>query len=150
MDPIRVVVSGSGKMGRQVAQAVHAAPDMELLGFVNSLAGVDNVEGLPVLKEPVGAFAQYGADVVIDFTNADWTPIVAQAALEAKSRLVIGTTGLSSDFTAWLERECLARQLGAVVASNFALGAVLMMHFAQEAARFFDNVEIIELHHDQK
>lgn len=150
MDGIRVAVSGSGKMGRQVAQAIHAEPGMELLGFVDGLAPADHVEGLPVLRDPVQALEQYAPDVVIDFTNAAWTPVLAEAALAANARLVVGTTGLSSDFMSWLERECLARKMGAVVAANFAIGAVLMMHFAEQAARFFDNVEIIELHHDQK
>jgi 4-hydroxy-tetrahydrodipicolinate reductase len=63
---------------------------------------------------------------------------------------VIGTTGLSDDFMAWLEQESHARRVGVVVAANFAIGAVLMMHFAKQAARFFESAEIIELHHDQK
>lgn len=90
------------------------------------------------------------ADVVIDFTNAAWTPGLAQAALAEGVRLVIGTTGLGEDFTTWLEQECKERKTGAVLASNFAIGAVLMMHFAKQAARFFDSAEVIELHHDQK
>jgi 4-hydroxy-tetrahydrodipicolinate reductase len=150
MDQIRVLVSGSGKMGRQVGAAVQAETDLELLGFVDGLAPQDHCEGLPLLRDPDVAVREFRPDVIIDFTNAAWTPRIAQAAVPAGVRLVIGTTGLSSDFTSWLERECAGRHLGAVVASNFAIGAVLMMHFARQAARFFDNAEIIELHHDQK
>ncbi len=150
MADIRVLVSGSGKMGRQVAAAVHAEPDLELLGFVDGLASADHCEGLPCLRDPDHALRELRPDVVIDFTNAAWTPQLAAAALPAGARMVIGTTGLPDDFVRWLETECSARKTGAVVASNFAIGAVLMMHFARQAARFFDTAEIIELHHNQK
>jgi 4-hydroxy-tetrahydrodipicolinate reductase len=137
-------------MGRQVAEAVHGEPDMELVGFVDGLAEVDHVEGLPVLRDPDNALRQYAPDAVIDFTNASWTPVLARAAVGVNARLVVGTTGLPDEFVAWLEKECRARSIGGVVAPNFAIGAVLMMHFARQAARFFDNAEIIELHHDKK
>ncbi|MEX0782995.1 MAG: 4-hydroxy-tetrahydrodipicolinate reductase [Dehalococcoidia bacterium] len=150
MDQIRVLASGSGKMGRQVGAAVHAQADMELLGFVDAFASADHCEGLPCLRDPELAVREFHPDVIIDFTNAAWTPPLAQAAIPAGVRLVVGTTGLSNDFLTWLGAQCATRKVGAVVAPNFAIGAVLMMHFARQAARFFDNAEIIELHHDQK
>src|SRR4030066_173599 len=70
--------------------------------------------------------------------------------LGAGARLVIGTSGLSEAFLHELDRECRERKLGAVVASNFALGAVVMTHLAKAAARFFDHVEIVEMHHEGK
>jgi 4-hydroxy-tetrahydrodipicolinate reductase len=88
--------------------------------------------------------------VVVDFTNAEWTPQLVDAALANGVRLVIGTTGLDAGFREDLRARCEQRKLGALVASNFAIGAVLMMQFARTAARFFDSAEIIELHHDQK
>jgi 4-hydroxy-tetrahydrodipicolinate reductase len=150
MDDIRVIISGSGRMGRQVADAVARAPGMCALAFVDALADSSEVDGLPVFTSTEACFAQNPADVVIDFTNAAWTPGLAETALAAGVRPVIGTSGLSGDFMAWLERESVERRLGAVVAANFAIGAVLMMYFARQAARFFENAEIIELHHDQK
>jgi 4-hydroxy-tetrahydrodipicolinate reductase len=72
------------------------------------------------------------------------------AAVPRGVRPVIGTTGLSDAYIDELSRACAAQQLGGVVAANFAIGAVLMMHMAKVAARFFDAAEIIELHHDQK
>ena len=150
MDQIRVLVSGSGKMGRQVAATVQAEPDLELLGFVDGLSQADHCEGLPCLHDPELAVREFAPDVIIDFTNAAWTPLIAQAAVPAGVRLVVGTTGLASDFMSWLDAECASRKVGAVIASNFAIGAILMMHFSRQAARFFDNAEIIELHHDQK
>lgn len=147
---LRVVVSGSGKMGRQVAAAVAAAPGMSVVAYVDGLAGEGEVDGLPLFADPARCFAATPADVAIDFTNAAWTPLLAPAALEQGVRLVVGTSGLPDEFLQTLAEQAAARKIGAVVASNFAIGAVLMMHFARQAARFFDNAEVIELHHDQK
>jgi 4-hydroxy-tetrahydrodipicolinate reductase len=137
-------------MGRQVAAAVAAEADMRPVAYLDGLATSAVLDGLPVFNEATKCFAECPAEVAIDFSNAAWTPTLAAAALERGVRLVVGTTGLSPEFMASLERDCKARGLGAVVAANFAIGAVLMMHFARQAARFFDNAEIIELHHDQK
>ena len=137
-------------MGRQVGAAVTAETGLALVGYVDALAAAPDCDGVPLCREAPAAVAELRPDVIIDFTNAAWTPVVAEAALAAGVRLVIGTTGLSSEFVASLERECAAKRLGAVVAPNFAIGAVLMMQFARQAARFFDSAEIIELHHDQK
>jgi len=86
----------------------------------------------------------------VDFSNADWTPALADAALAHGVRMVVGTTGLSAAFVEELRSRCAAQKLGGVMASNFALSAVLMMEFARQAAKFFDHAEIIELHHNQK
>jgi 4-hydroxy-tetrahydrodipicolinate reductase len=150
MAEIRVVISGSGKMGRQVAEALEGDPTTEPVAYVDGLATSDTIGGLPVYNDPVHCFDETKPDVVIDFTNSAWTPGLAEAAIARGVRLVIGTTGLSDDFMAWLEHESHARRVGVVVAANFAIGAVLMMHFAKQAARFFESAEIIELHHDQK
>ncbi|MCC6420003.1 MAG: 4-hydroxy-tetrahydrodipicolinate reductase [Gemmataceae bacterium] len=150
MDEIRVAVSGSGKMGRQVMGALAIEPGMTPVAYLDGLSKGSAVDGLRVYTSPAECLAETKPDVIIDFTNADWTPGLAEAALAAGTRLVIGTTGLPAQFMERLEEEARARKVGAVVAANFAIGAVLMMHFARQAARFFDNAEIIELHHDQK
>ena len=137
-------------MGRQVAEAVGAAEGMHAVAFLDAMATSGKIDHLPVFTDPGACFLEKDPDVVIDFTNAAWTPGLAEAALARNVRMVIGTTGLSGEFMTWLEKEAAARKIGVVVAANFAIGAVLMMHFAQQAARFFDNAEIIELHHDQK
>ncbi len=147
---LRIVVSGSGKMGRQVAAAVAAETDMHPVAYVDGLATSQVIDGLPVFTDAGRCFGETPADVVIDFTNAAWTPVLAEAALAQGVRMVVGTTGLSAAFMERLESESRAKRTGVVVAANFAIGAVLMMHFARQAARFFDNAEIIELHHDQK
>jgi 4-hydroxy-tetrahydrodipicolinate reductase len=137
-------------MGREVAAAVLAAPGMTPVGYVDGLAEPGALEGLPLLRDTAQACEQLQPDVIIDFTNAAWTPTLAEAALARNVRLVIGTTGLSADFAKWLETGAATRKTGVVLAANFAIGAVLMMHFAKLAAPFFEHAEIIELHHNLK
>jgi 4-hydroxy-tetrahydrodipicolinate reductase len=150
MASVPVLVSGSGKMGRQVGTAISETDDFVLAGYLDPMAPGSEIDGVPLFQDAAKALDATAAAIVIDFTNAAWTPRLAETALPRGARLVVGTTGLSEGFLQWLERETRARGTGAIVASNFALGAVLMMHFAAQAARFFDNAEIIELHHDQK
>lgn len=137
-------------MGQQVATAVLAEPGFEAVAFVDGLATSSEIMGLPVYNDAAACFSATAPQVVVDFTNAAWTPTLAAAALGAGVRPVIGTTGLSAEFMAWLESESAATKTGAFVAANFAIGAILMMHFAKLAAPFFESAEIIELHHDQK
>lgn len=153
---ITVMISGSGKMGREVLRAVAAEPGMEPVAAVDLFATEDHLplpDGtgtVPCGTSATALIARTQPDVIVDFTNADWTPKLAREALEAGIRLVIGTTGLSEDFVSELGAECSRRGLGAVIAPNFALGAVLMQHMARIGARFYQHAEIIEMHHDQK
>ncbi len=152
----RIVVSGSGAMGREVLAAATREPDLEPVGVLekfsseSAIALPDGSGVIPLSAEIPPLLDQTKPDVIIDFTNAAWTPLVASAALERGVRLVIGTTGLADAWVDELEARCRERQVGAVIASNFAIGAVLMIHMAKIAARFFDAAEIIELHHDRK
>ena len=154
--PVKVVVSGTGKMGRQVLAAVCAEPDIEPVGVLSRHAAEeflslpDGSGLIPFGADPAALFTRTRPDVVVDFTSAERTPLVAREALEVGVRLVIGTSGLSEAFLNELDRECRERKIGAVVASNFAMGAVLMVHLAKITARFFDHVELIEMHHDGK
>jgi 4-hydroxy-tetrahydrodipicolinate reductase len=141
MSSIRVVVSGTGKMGREVLSAVCREPDLEPVGVLEKLSAEEFASLLLARCRP---------DVVVDFTNAEWAPSVARAALEAGVRLVIGTTGLPDDFVRELGSACKSKGLGAVLAPNFAIGAVLLIHLSKIAARYFDYAEVIELHHEQK
>ncbi len=145
-----MLVSGTGRMGRQVAAAVLAEPGMTPVAYVDGLAERGALDGVPVFREAGTALDQAKPHVVVDFTNAAWTPTIARAALQRGIPLVIGTTGLPAELLDELAREAAARGVGVVVAANFAISAVLMMHFARQAARFFDHAEIIELHHDAK
>jgi 4-hydroxy-tetrahydrodipicolinate reductase len=152
---IRVLVSGSGKMGRTIIDGLAAEPDIEIAGVVDALAMAGELRredgsSLPLFDDAEKAMDTTKPDAVIDFTNAAWTPQLTAAALPRGVRPIIGTTGLSQDHVDALARECAERRLGGVLAANFSLGAVLMMYMARIAAQHFDAAEIIELHHDQK
>ena len=152
---IRVVVCGTGKMGREMAAGLSSQPDIRVVGVLEGLAdatefSLPNGEHVPQSADPAALFARVQADAVVDFTFHEWTEKMAPVAVAAGVRPVIGTSGLSDPFVAQLALDCAARQLGGLVAANFALGAVLLMHLCQVAAPFFDYAEVIELHHEQK
>jgi 4-hydroxy-tetrahydrodipicolinate reductase len=134
--PIRVAVAGAaGRMGETVCRAVSGAADMELAGRADPALGVSLAD---VLTER--------PDVIVDFTIPSTALANAREAVAAGVHVVIGTTGFDA---AELEQ---LRGGGAnvFVAPNFAIGAVLMMQFAEQAARHMAGAEIIELHHDRK
>ncbi|HLB20648.1 MAG TPA: dihydrodipicolinate reductase C-terminal domain-containing protein [Solirubrobacteraceae bacterium] len=136
---IRVAVAGAaGRMGETVCAAVDGAEDMQLVGRADPLLSVELGD---VLDD---------ADVVVDFTRPDTALENALSCLRAGVHAVIGTTG----FDLQPLREAAEAQEGGganvLVAPNFAIGAVLMMRFAAEAARHMHKAEIIELHHDGK
>lgn len=158
---IKVAVSGAlGRMGREVVKAVVQAPDMELVGGVDPAAA-----GLGETTD-IGAAVGMGKldaalvteisdlhplpDVLVDFTEPGSAMKNVMYALEHGMHVVVGTTGLSQEDLRQTEQAAKAAGRGVVVAPNFAIGAVLMMHFAAKAAKFFPQVEIIELHHDRK
>ena len=152
---IRAVVSGTGNMGRAVLAGLEQGTGFEPAGMIEKLSTEDTFVSasglsLPQSADPGALLDATKPDVVIDFTNAGWTPIIAHAALERGVRLLVGTTGLSDAWLDELEAECRKRGVGAVVAPNYAIGAVLLIHMAKIAGRFFDSAEIIELHHDKK
>ncbi|HLF71710.1 MAG TPA: 4-hydroxy-tetrahydrodipicolinate reductase [Dehalococcoidia bacterium] len=154
-EKITVVVSGSGFMGREVLYAVAHSEDMEALGVVEKFAQEEFVSlptgaGLIPMSADPELITRIKPQVVIDFSNAQWTPEIAKAALGVGASLVIGTTGLSESFLQHLASECKAKGIGAVVAPNFALGAVLMIHLGKIAAKYFDYAEIIESHQEKK
>jgi len=151
---IRVAVSGAGKMGQQLLAAFGAAADTDVVCVLEKFSSGDRYR-LPDGREVpqaqrVDALPDLGADVVVDFSNAAWTALLLPAAVAAGVRPVIGTSGLSDDLVAETVSACAAQSLGGVVAANFALGAVMMMHLARVAAPFFEAVEVIEQHHDGK
>ena len=150
---VRVAMSGAGNMGGQIMAALEDAPDLELVGALDGLAAAGEIElaGRAVpLRGDLAALAEWTPDVVVDFSHVDWTTQLLPAAIAAGVRPVIGTSGLPDSLVAEAEQACAERGLGGVVAANFALGAVMMMHLARVAAPFFDSVEIIEQHHDGK
>ncbi len=155
MDKIKVVVSGSGFMGREVLAAVFREPDLEPVGVIEKFANADvaalpDGSSVPMSNDPEALVAQTQPRVIVDFSNAAWTPLVAQAALAHGASMVIGTTGLSQAFVNELEQGSREKGVGSFIAPNFALGAIIATHLAKIASRYFDYAEIVESHQEKK
>ena len=144
-------------MGATVCAAVAAVPDLELVAAVDpGMAGLDlrqvaGVEGSAMLVAPSPqAMAQAGVEVAVDFTQASAAAANLAWCAANGVHAVCGTTGLGTEEVARLGSAFGEAGVSCILAANFAVGAVLMMRFAEMAAPFMDNVEIIELHHDAK
>lgn len=136
MAMIRVAVAGAaGRMGATVCEAVEGAEDMELVARVD-----------PALETSLGGALSAAPDVLVDFTIPTTAMANAREAVAAGIHVVIGTTG----FEVSELDDLRGAKANVFVAPNFAIGAVLMMRFAVEAARHMARAEIIELHHDRK
>ena len=136
---IKVAVLGAkGRMGTESVKAISAADDLELV------ASLDLGDSLDLLKSS-------GAEVVLDFTTPDSVMKNLEFAISNGIHVVVGTTGIDSQRMDVI-KSLLAKnpKVGAIIAPNFGLGAVLMMQFAAKAATYFESVEIIELHHPDK
>ena len=133
------VLGAKGRVGAEVVKAVEAADDLELACAVD--LGDDLATSL----------AESGAEVAVDFTHPDAVMDNVRACVSAGVHAVVGTTGWDEERLAtlrgWLDD---APGVGVLIAPNFGIAAVLMMQFAAQAARFFESVEIVELHHAHK
>ncbi len=143
------VVGAGGRMGQEVCRAVTAAPDTELVAAVDPGHVGRDACGRTIVGE-VNALSDLGAEVVVDFTAAEAVRHNAPHYAHQGIHAVIGTTGLSADDLAALGALFGGSGPNAIVAANFAVGAVLLMHFAKLAAPHMEGVEVIELHHDAK
>jgi len=142
-----------GKMGQEVVKAVCSNDNLELVCAVD----INNIDGMVCPKTEVriigdlkSAIDMHKPDVIVDFTQPKFVFENAKICLENGVRPVIGTTGLTDEQITELHKLSQQKNLGCLIAPNFSTGAVLMMMFAKQAAKYFDNAEIIELHHNQK
>jgi 4-hydroxy-tetrahydrodipicolinate reductase len=159
MSPIKVLICGaSGRMGKEAIKAILTTDDLELVAAVDVKHSGTDV-GLLVGLEPVGvkifedistAIKIAPPQVMVDFTNPQAVLKNTKTALENGIHVVIGTTGLTDEELSEIDQLSSDRGSNVFIAPNFAVGAVLMMKFAQEAAKYFPHVEIVELHHDEK
>ena len=136
---INVAVLGAkGRMGAETVKAISAANDLQLVAQID-------------LGDSLETLTTSGAQVVVDFTHPDAVMKNLEFAINNGIHVVVGTTGFDDAklnlVKSWLEKN---PKVGAVIAPNFGLGAVLMMQFAAKAARYFESVEIVELHHPDK
>jgi len=139
VNALRVGVLGAqGKVGREVCAGVRAAEDMELVAEVD-------------LGDDLGVLVEAGVEAVVDFTHPDAVMANLAFCIEHGIHAVVGTTGFDDD-----RLEQLRAQLGddprsgVLIAPNFSIGAILMMRFSAQAAKYYESVEIIELHHPTK
>ena len=140
---INIAVCGAnGKMGQEVIRAVKEADDMTLVAKID----INNGE-FATIKD---AKDSVNIDILIDFTQPRSIYENALYCLHNGISIVIGTTGLSDTQIEELKKLSEEKKVGCFIAPNFSTGAVLMMKFAQTAAKYFNNAEIIELHHNQK
>jgi len=149
---IRVGVFGAGgRMGATVCDAVLAAPDLELVAAVDPFHGGETVRGTELtIGAGWEALEAAKPDVAVDFTNIDGARMNLRWCAAEGVHAVVGTTGFDEGELSTLGTMFADSQANAVIAPNFAIGAVMMMRFAELAAPYFDSVEIIEMHHDQK
>jgi 4-hydroxy-tetrahydrodipicolinate reductase len=141
------VLGASGRMGREVCRAVDAADDLTLVAAVDPHHEGAELGNLVVAGSPE-AFEDVA--VAVDFTTPGSVIENARWCLGRGMHMVIGTTGIEGDGLEEIRRLTGSGKANAIVAPNFAIGAALMMRFAEQAARFFDAAEVIELHHDRK
>jgi len=139
MAKIKVIVNGAkGKMGSETVRAIGRESDLELVGQAD-------------MGDNLGeAIKKRAAEVVVDFTAPDAAMMNIRAILTAGAHAVVGTTGISKDDLLEIEHLCESNGKNCLVVPNFAIGAVLMMQFAREAAKHMHKAEIVEMHHTQK
>ncbi len=156
---IRVIVAGPrGKMGSEAVKMVAKTDHFKLAAVVDSKyhhMRLKEIEGAPDLDVPVyndleECLIEHECDVLIDLTKPESGKKHMEIALRHGVRPVVGTTGFSDADIQHLSEIAKEKQIGAIIAPNFAIGAILMMKFSQTAAKYFNHVEIIEQHHDNK
>jgi len=157
MDIVRVVVNGAlGRMGQEVTRAVVREPEMKAVGAVEKevtqqyLPLAETLELVPLSSDLGGLLKECHADVVVDFTNPEVSIAAARIAIKQRISVVIGTTGLSVEDLKEIEQLCTDNGVAAIVASDFSLGAALLVQLSRYAARFYDRAEIVEMHSDRK
>jgi 4-hydroxy-tetrahydrodipicolinate reductase len=153
----KVIVTGAlGRMGREVIAGLAKDPELDLAGGVAPHAAEEYLDlpgggGLiPIGRDLQTIVNRVRPEVMVDFTHPDAAMDNVRAALRLGVSPVVGTSGITPENLAEIERLANEAGLGAVVAPNFAIGANLMVHFARVASRYLQNAEIIELHHDGK
>jgi 4-hydroxy-tetrahydrodipicolinate reductase len=142
-------------MGQTVTLALSQEQDIELVGAVDIQANCESFDlpdglRIPISTDTGAMLVACKPDVVVDFSTAKAVLPLARIAFNHGARLVSGTTGLSQVDLSEIDTLAKKHKLGAIIASNFAIGALVMMHLARVAARYFDYAEIIEQHHQFK
>lgn len=147
---IKVIIAGfKGKMGSTAVQMVKEDYDLTLAAVLDPFATEESVDGIPVFKSKEELIG-FNADVWVDFTTPKFAYENTRFALENGFAPVVGTTGFTPEQIEELTELSAEKKIGGLIAPNFAIGAILLMQFAAQAAKYFPHLEIIELHHDKK
>lgn len=160
MNRIRVYVAGAcGKVGLETVRTILDQNDMEVVG-VSDIRNQGEDIGTILGQAPINVkiygpleinrLKELKAEILVDFTNPQSVFSNAKLAIKAGVVPVIGATGLDEQEVSELEEIAKENGVGVFIAPNFALGAILMMKYAMETAKYFNHVDIIEYHHDQK
>ncbi|PMQ02289.1 MAG: 4-hydroxy-tetrahydrodipicolinate reductase [Dictyoglomus sp. NZ13-RE01] len=154
---IKAVLCGAlGKMGTVIGKAIALSNDIQLVSAVDpkgagieygKVIGVENLN-IPVREKIEDVSEEF--DLIVDFTNAESAYRNVLYVLNLGKKAVIGTTGLSKDMIEDIKRKTEEKKSAVLIAPNFALGAVLMIKMAKELVKYFPDVEIVELHHNEK
>jgi len=157
MESITVLVNGAlGKMGREVAVAISRTPELELVGGVDIKAAQEHLtlpdgsKEVPLSPDLSALLETCNPKVLVDFTIAEGAMSAARTALKRGVNIVIGTSGLSDDNLKEIDQLSRDNKVGAAVAPNFTIGAAVMLNTVKAAAKFFDYVDVIEMHHHEK
>lgn len=159
MEKIKIVIAGPrGRMGKEAVKLVNETEHFQLMAVIdhkNNGLNLSDLEGFSGIAAPIYSnleecFINNQVDVLIDLTTPEVGMYHARTALNYGIRPVVGTTGFTKEELQELNDLCEEKGIGCIIAPNFAIGAILMMKFSQMAAKYFQDVEIIELHHDQK
>ena len=159
MNKVKIVIAGPrGRMGKEAVYLMGRTEEFELVAVLdhkNEGKNLSEIDGflpydVPIYTDIEKCLITEKPDVLIDLTTPEFGMFHAKTALEHGVRPVVGTTGFTSENLKELEKLCEEQNRGCIIAPNFALGAVLMMKFSKMAAKYFQDVEIMELHHDQK
>ena len=146
----KVIIAGfKGKMGSTAVQMVKDDQELELAALLDPFAAEEEVDGVPVFRSKEDLIG-FEADVWVDFTTPKFAYENTRFALENGFAPVVGTTGFTPEEIQELTSLSEEKKLGGLIAPNFAIGAILLMQFAAQAAKYFPPLEIIELHHDKK
>ncbi|MBS4209782.1 4-hydroxy-tetrahydrodipicolinate reductase [Bacillus sp. FJAT-50079] len=156
---IKIVVAGPrGRMGYEAVKMIESASQFELVAVLdrkNDGMSLGDIEGFTNINVPIftnveQCFQQVEADVLVDLTVPETGYVHTKTALQYGVRPVVGTTGFTKEQLEELKQLAEEKGIGCIIAPNFAIGAILMMKFSEMAAKYFHDVEIIEMHHDQK
>ncbi|MBB4823750.1 4-hydroxy-tetrahydrodipicolinate reductase [Sporosarcina luteola] len=157
---IKVAIAGArGRMGTTARKAIEEAMDAEVVAaldykhkgkFINGSLITNGQEGIPIYTSLAELANEVKPDVLLDVTDPDAVFSNVKEAIKLGIHPVVGTSGLTEEELHAISELVEETGMGAIIAPNFSIGAVLMMKFAAQAARYLGDIEIIEMHHDRK